>query len=471
MEDNFNVSEYVQEQLAKSQSTGFACIEAEENILRRMITRQGVAETVVTELSPKDFSYLEYGRFFRAIQGLVARQKQVDLISIDAEMTRLYGASGWQPSSLVQIASKNDFTVAKWQDIKDHIKIVKDLSRRRQAISNLEGLVAGLRDPSKDIGETLSEISEAADKIDADEAEWTSIDDVLVRTFEYIEKRQAGEIKAITTGIGNLDRLIGGFFEGEMTVVAARPSVGKSAFGANIALQAANRGFKVGIVSCEMSAEGLGQRLLSHGSWIDGMTLRKADLDDDAWAKLGEAMSSMSVMPIQFLFDCMAIEDVVKTVMRKARKGEIDMLIVDYLQFMETRRRFKEERLRIGYISHALKRLARKARIPVIALAQVTRQGEGAMPTMRMLRESGDIEQDADGIIFLHRPDGPEDSSVDPRDRGGIANWKASGLTYLALGVAKQRNGTIGQANVLFDPSIMRYIEIDRTHYQENTKK
>lgn len=456
-----DLNTYIQEQLEKSQDAGFTCVEAEENILRRMILRQGVAEESAMDLLPQDFSDPEYGKVFRAIQSLVAKQRQIDLVSLDAEMTVLYG-DGWRPDVLIDLTRQRDYTVAKWQDIKDHIQIVKALSTRRQAIASLEVLVDSLRDPRKDIGETLAEIQDAADKVVTDEAEWVSMSDVLLKTFEYVEKRQKGEIKSITTGLSGLDALIGGFFAEEMTIIAARPSVGKSAFGANVALAAARAGFKVGIVSCEMSAEGLGQRLLSHGSFVDGMKLRRADLDDEAWGRVADAMAEMSELPIEFLFDCSAIEDVVKTARRKARKGELDILIVDYLQFMETRRNFREERLRIGYISHNLKRLARRAHIPVIALAQVTRQGEGAMPTMKMLRESGDIEQDADGIIFLHRPDNPDDPSVYPPDRQGLKLWKDKGLTYLCIGIAKQRNGSIGQTCCLFDASLMHYIEIMR---------
>ena len=456
-----DLNTYIQEQLEKSQDAGFTCVEAEENILRRMILRQGVAEESAMDLLPQDFSDPEYAKVYRAIQSLVAKQRQIDLVSLDAEMTVLYG-DGWRSDVLIDLTRQRDYTVAKWQDIKDHIQIVKALSTRRQAIANLEVLVESLRDPRKDIGETLAEIQDAADRVVTDEAEWVSMSDVLLKTFEYVEKRQKGEIKSITTGLGGLDSLIGGFFAEEMTIIAARPSVGKSAFGANIALAAARAGFKVGIVSCEMSAEGLGQRLLSHGSFVDGMKLRRADLDDEAWGRVADAMAEMSELPIEFLFDCSAVEDVVKTARRKARKGELDILIVDYLQFMETRRNFREERLRIGYISHNLKRLARRAHIPVIALAQVTRQGEGAMPTMKMLRESGDIEQDADGIIFLHRPDNPDDPSVYPPDRQGLKLWKDKGLTYLCIGIAKQRNGSIGQTCCLFDASLMDYIEIMR---------
>lgn len=456
-------NDYIQAKQDAAKNAGFTCVEAEENILRRMILRQGVAEDVVSELTQHDFSNGDYGKLFGAIQSLVINRRQVDMISVDAEMTRIHGKGGWNPESLVRAARPTDHTISSWQDIKDLVKLVRDLSARRQAIAKLEDLVGSLRNPTKDIGGVLNEIGDAADSINSGEAEWCSISDVLLNSFNYIERRQKGEIKCITSGLSCVDRIIGGFFAEEMTIIAARPSVGKSAFGVNVALAAANKGFKVGVVSCEMSDVGLGQRLLSHGAWVDGMKLRTANVDDDAWGKLADAMQDMGGLPISFLFDCMAVEDVVNTVRKKARKGEIELLIIDYLQFMETRKPFKEERLRIGYISHALKRLARTAHIPVIALAQVTRQGEGSMPTMKMLKESGDIEQDADGIIFLHRPDNTNDASVNPRDKGECWDrWRESDLTYISIGIAKQRNGAVGQTNVLFDAGLMRYTEIAR---------
>lgn len=456
------LSDYVQQQLEKSSDAGFTCIEAEENILRRMIMRQGVAEDTVTELQPTDFASREYGMIFRAVQSLVSKQQAVNLISVDAEMTKLYGEGGWDAVKLAKAACKNSLTIGDWQNIRDLIKIVKDLSMRRQAISSIENLIGDLRNPTKDISETLTAIQDAADSTMTDDAEWVSMADVLMNTYSYIERRQKGEIKAITSGLNCVDRIIGGFFEEEMTIIAARPSVGKSAFGVNIALEAAHKGFKVGVVSAEMAQEGIGQRLFANGAWVDGMKLRRADVDDESWRKLADALQTMSDMPITFLFDCSAVEDVVNTVRKRARKGEIDILIVDYLQFLDTHRRFREERHRIGYISGNLKRLARRAHIPVIALAQVTREAEGQMPTLKMLRESGNMEQDADSVIFLHRPESEKDTSINPFDKASWQGWKDRGIVYLSIGVAKQRNGVIGVTNCLFDGSLMRYIEIDR---------
>ena len=258
------------------------------------------------------------------------------------------------------------------------------------------------------------------------------------------------------------------FFPGELTVIGARPGVGKSAFGANVALEAARKGYRVAVVSREMTDVQYGQRMMSRGALVDGMKLRKASLDDDDWMKMTEALTEMSTLPISFMFSVTSIEDLRIEVQRKMLKGELDMLIVDYLQLMQTRQKFRDqEHLRIGYISKALKAMAVDFNIPVIALAQVNRDSDGQMPTMRNLKASGDIEQDADNIIFLHKPANSTDRCVYPEDRQTFEAFEALGYVYLCIAVAKQRQGATGNICLLFEPSHMRYLEIDRTERRE----
>lgn len=449
-----------QAQFEMAQKSGFTSIEAERNVLRRMITKQGVAEDVCEKLTQGDFSNRQLGKLFGAIKSLVDGNHQVNMMATDNEMTRLYGENGWKHDLIVRVCRDSEQTLPSWQNIDELVRLVRDLSTRRQAIAKLEALVGSLKDPTKDINGVIAQVGAMADDIKTGDTKLMSIGEVLINTMTYIERRTKGEIKVITSGLNCLDKIIGGFFQGEMTIVAARPSVGKSAFGVNVALQAAYKGHKVVVVSAEMQDIGLGQRLLSHGAWVDGMSLRRADVDDGAWEKLNEALVNMGNLPIDFMFDCLMVEDIVNEAIRLARRGEIDILIVDYLQYLETRATFREERLKIAYISHSLKKLAKEAHIPVIVLAQVTREGEGVMPTMKMLMESGKIEQDADGIIFLHRPKSVDDPTVNPDHKGGWNNWQDNGSMYLSIGVAKQRNGSIGKTNVLFDAGLMRYIEI-----------
>ena len=326
----------------------------------------------------------------------------------------------------------------------------------------MDALAQSLRDPSKDVTETLAEIREAVDKVDSGGDDWTSISDVLLNTFDYLEKRNDGIIKPITSGIPEVDGIIGGFYPGEMTVVAARPSVGKSAFGMNIALEAAIKGFKTGIVSLEMVDTGFGQRLFSKGAYIDGTTLRQGVIDPEAWSKLADILSVYGDLPIGFMFRCNTIEDVCAAARRRAKHGKLDLLVVDYIGIMQTRKRFRERREKIGYISWSLKQLAIQANIPVIALAQVNRDAQGNMPTMANLRDSGDIEQDADGIIFLHHPKDSEDPALAATGKAlEYAGCEERGMNYIIIDVAKQRQGKIGRTSVAFKPETMQYLEVN----------
>ena len=156
------------------------------------------------------------------------------------------------------------------------------------------------------------------------------------------------------------------------------------------------------------------------------------------------------------------MEGVFDTVKAAARHEGIDLLVVDYIGIMGAKKEFKEDRLRISWISRELKRLAMAANIPVVALCQVNRLAQGRMPTMAELRDSGAVEQDADGIIFLHRPESHEDKSINPKDVAGFYAMQEGGSAYISISVAKQRNGATGMANVMFDASVMRYNEIMR---------
>ena len=459
-------SDYVREQIEKSGDANFTCVDAETAVLGYFLCGNADNDDDITTLRPDDFSNPACARIFTAIQRVFADGLKVDAVTVDAALSKLYpDRAGKYAEGITRCMQQH----LKYRGYKlaDYIRIVKELSQRRKAIRRFEELAGKLRDPTADISETMAEIEGAATDADADdEVEWMSCGEVALQTYEYLEKRQSGEIKAITSGLGAIDKMIGGFFPGEMTIIAARPSVGKSAFGAFIANAAAEKGFKVYIVSCEMPPEGYGQRMFSSTAWVEGDKLRKADLDEGAWEKLGAALSKMDSLPISFAFKKNTLEQVVKSVRKLARRHEIDMLIVDYIGIMQTQRHFEKDMDRVKYISSTLKQLSMEAHIPVLALCQVNRDAHGSMPTLAQIRDTGAIEQDSDGVIFIHRPDRAEDSSVDPRDRPFFNGFEERGTAYIALGVAKQRNGSVGTVNAVFDPQFMRYVEITRTEEQ-----
>lgn len=462
-------NDYVREQIEASGPSGFSCEAAEKRILGQMMTKPDMATRYVNALRQKDFYEPLRGELFAAIQATAMKKQTIDTVTVDNTVSEMFPAERMRLlDTMADCISSVSFD---YRSIDDYIEIVKSLSQRRQSIIEFETVMRNLKDPTKDIAETIGQMRQSAASVLEGRHKWENISDVISQTFEYLEKRQRGEIKGITTGIGNVDRLIGGFFPGELTIIGARPSVGKSAFGANIALEAAKKGHHVGMVSREMSDIQFGQRLLSRQSMVDGMKLRKAELGNDDWTVIAEALPELSVLPIDFMFSISAIEDLRAEVQNKVERGELDMLIVDYLQLMRTNARFDKDYLRVGYISKTLKEMAVDFNIPVIALAQVNRESDGQMPTLKSLKDSGNIEQDADGVIFLHRPMSANDPYVDPFDKEYYEAYMNFNYTYLCIGVAKQRQGMIGNTCVLFDPEHMRYMEIDRSGRSEPNAK
>lgn len=451
--------EYIQQEIMKAGAANFASQEVEESVIFALVAGGDDTASLTDKVSEGDFYFAEHAKIFRAIKATVAKQLKVDLITVDATIGEMFPQEQAGLSN-VMIGCINSHVISRNAD--DYIAIMQELSARRSSIKSLEEIAAQLRDPTQDMGEILEKLRNESQAVVGSKHKWESMVDVLLNTYEYLENRVKGETKSITTGIPNVDALVGGFFGGELTVIGARPSVGKSAFGANIAVEAAQKGFKVAVVSREMTDIQFGQRLISRETMIDGMKLRKAAIEVDDWETIAESISHMSHLPISFLFSVRTVEDLRREVQAKVSKGELDMLVVDYLQLMHTSRRFKEEHLRVGYISKSLKDIAVDFNIPVIALAQVNRDTDGQMPTLKSLKASGDIEQDADGVIFLHRPTDANDQYIDPRDREYFQTYASNELTYICIGVAKQRQGAIGKACVLFDAAHMRYFQIDR---------
>ena len=465
-------SDFVQEQIEQSDGEkNFRNNDAESAVLGFILSGKADAEDIVTALKPDDFGFGGCAKIFKAIQHVVSEGQHADLVTVGQAIADIYPPDIENKLAPAIIACYRNNFLYRNRNVQEWIQIIKSLSSRRKAIASFDKLVGNLRDPTKDLGETLAEIESAALGAESGDVKWTSASEVAISTFDYLERRQKGEIPSITCGITGIDRIIGGFFGGELTVVAARPSVGKSAFGLNIAMSATDKGYKVCFVSCEMTDTGFGQRMLSRESWINGEVLRKAEMVDDDWDRLATAMSIIGDLPIEFMFpkdnpNGMTLENVTRSIRKKAKRKDVDMLIVDYIGILQTERKFKEDRDRVKYITSELKKLSQIANIPVIALCQVNRDAHGSMPTMAQLRDSGAVEQDADGIMFLHRPDNNRDPTIYPDDVARFEDMNSNGTVYLSVSVAKQRNGNTGMINLIFDPRIMRYAEIARMEEQ-----
>lgn len=435
--------------------------DAERSVLGGIVKRIEHGEgRAVYAVNEDDFWLPNHRRIYQVIRTMYERKEPIDLITLNAEMTRLYPNEQFASDLLKAVCDGIYYC-----NFDQYVELLKQATIRRKLVELADEMTTSANDITEDMMVLTDKVRAKLRDMIQTQSAWRTMTDVMISTFDDIEKRQKGEIVGIKSGVYDIDRATGGFFPGELAVIGARPSVGKSAFGLQIAVEAAARGHKVCFVSCEMVDSQFGQRLISNTTKIDGMKLRSAKLEADDWEQIGEAMCQYSALPISFTFGTKTIEDLRNDVQRKVDLGECDLVVIDYLQLLKTKRRFDIEHERVGYISHALKQMTTDFKIPVVALAQAKRQnnnGRARCPVLDDLRSSGDIEQDADTVIFLHRPDDSYDPAVDERDKPYFDSLASNGLQYIAFSVAKQRQGQTGIIGAIFDPAHMRYISMER---------
>lgn len=264
--------------------------------------------------------------------------------------------------------------------------------------------------------------------------------------------RNADLYSGITSGYPSLDKMISGFNPSDLIIIAARPSMGKTAFALNTAFNAANAGKSILIFSLEMSSSQILQRLLSIKSGIGIQKIKNGFLKDDDWKKLGNASNFLGNFHINIAdIPNITVIEMRATARRMKAAGKLDMIIVDYLQLIKgSNLRIENRQQEISEISRSLKGLARELDVPVIALSQLSRaveQRADRRPMLSDLRDSGAIEQDADIVAFLYR-DGYYNEKND------ITN----GDTEIIIG--KQRNGPVGTVKLKFIPELAKFIEV-----------
>ena len=426
-------------------------IEAERSVLGAMLLNPdavGAALEVLHE-NPADIFYVEAHRHvYAAILALFRKNTPVDAVTLTEQLARenhLEQAGG--ASYVAELLS----AVPTSANVEYYAKIVLDAAVLRKLISTCSELS----------GEAYRAEGEVEDLIDRAEADIFSlaekrqlnpiykIGDLVPESVERIENQLKSHtgITGLATGFQKLDQILSGLQPSDMIVLAARPSVGKSAFALNIASHVAiQQGVGVILFSLEMSKEQLTQRLLCMVGRIDSARLRTGFLAKEEMAKLIPAAGRISPAPIY-------IDDTANITMlelrSKARRHTaqhgVGLIIIDYLQLMSGTRRAENRQVEIADISRAIKGLGRELRVPVLALSQLSREAEKddtGTPKLSHLRESGAIEQDADVVLMLSRPP--------PHEAEGNEN-------LIKLMVAKQRNGPTGPADLMFFKNIQRF--------------
>ena len=302
------------------------------------------------------------------------------------------------------------------------------------------------QDPSAEPTGVLEELFERAEglcKVRDSETSVRAYKDIRQDTVEFFTDcfNRKGGIKGITTGLYNLDQMISGLNKGELNIIAARPSVGKTSLGLCISDAAAARGHNVLFFSLEMTAAQLQMRSICSEMNLDYRDALKGDLSQDDMKKIQAGIDLIGKRPI-FVDDSgtCTIHNIKSKSKRLKRDVGIDLIVIDYLQIISSSKKFETRALEVGYWSSQLKALAKDLNVPVVCLSQLSRAGtiNERKPRLTDLRDSGAIEQDADVVVMLHR-----DNDVDMSD----------GKPYpLSLIVAKQRNGPVGEINIEFVP-------------------
>lgn len=432
---------------------------AEASVLAGLLTDEDLAREIHT-LSEGDFNDPENRDIFNALQQLAAQKRNcTDLVELSAALKQMYGE---REAALLQRAiGHTTEQVAARYSFEKHVSILKAAAKRRALYMIFDRAKKDLRG-NADTDTVLEKARQELREINTESGEWESMTEVLAKTFHALEKRSRGEEPTMPSGVAELDTFTTGFRKGEMTIIGARPSVGKSAFAANIALQSARAGYRIAICSREMTDVQYGQRIIQRGSDIESVKLKTGNLDAEDWRKIAQALSLYANCNITFAFKTRHIEDLRAQVQNRVDSDGLDMLIVDYAQLMLSKGKFEKDFQRIGFITKTLKDISTDLNISVIALAQVGRETEKAMPSLADLRGSGDMEQDADNVIFLHRPESAADKSINPKDRSEFDAIRESGRQMIIAKVAKQRQGKLGKCAMIFDPERMTYYGIER---------
>lgn len=419
-------------------------VEAEQAVLGGIFLRNSVFHTLVDVLSPEDFYLPAHQIIYAACLELYRSNAPVDLVSTaaylkDREQLEPVGGSAY----LAELAQ----TVVSGANAEYYSTIVRDKSLQRSLIGVCSDIIGNCFDASRTVETLLDESEQLVFSVSERTTgkAFKSSKELVNRVFEDLTRRmeRKDQVTGVTTGYNRLDQMTAGLQPSDLIVLAARPSMGKTAFALNMAMRASVQdNIPVAIFSLEMSMDQLMMRMLCAWGKVDLSHLRRGYLDSEEWYRLYNAADILGRAPI-FIDDTPALSPLelrARTRRLKAESG-VGLVVVDYLQLMRGSRRTDSREQEISEISRSLKSLAKELDIPVIALSQLNRKLEertDKRPLLSDLRESGAIEQDADVIMFIYRDEVYHKQPDNPH----------RGTAEIIIG--KQRNGPVGTALLAF---------------------
>lgn len=427
-------------------------MEAEQSVLGALIIDPEKMRDVVTELRPDDFYLEQHTRIYEAMRDIFVRpDAHLDEITLLDEITKngTYDEAGGK-SYIMMLAQ----SVPSVSNLLDYVKIIKEkaiLRRLIEASSKISEMAYTAEGETKDILDRSEQlIFDIAEKNET--KGFSHIRDVILRNYQHLEELQkSGEAALGTpTYFSGIDKLLVGMGKGDLIILGARPGVGKTSFALNIAANVAMRTKKsVAIFSLEMSCEQLVSRMLASEGLIDSYKMRKGNLEKDDWEKLARAAGVLAESDI--LIDDTSGISVTGMKAKLRRVKNLGLVVIDYLQLMQSDKRSDNRVQEVSDISRNLKLLAKELEVPVITCAQLSRtsEKENKKPVLSDLRDSGAIEQDADTIMFLSR-----DYYKNDPDKENVADCI----------IAKNRHGSTGTVTLGWYGQFTKFSTIDDQH-------
>ena len=433
-----------------------ASIEAEQAVLGAMLLKPDAVTTAAEELSADDFYRETHRLIFEAMMELKERTEPVDLVTLTEQLKKadkLAKIGGIPALSLIA----NSVPTAA--NVHYHARIVHEKAQLRSLINAATEIASAAYESADEVEDIMDNAEKRILAVSSGKRskDFVPLQEILLDTLEQIDARynNKGSITGLPTGFTELDHLTAGLQKSDLILVAARPSMGKTAFTLNIAAHVVLRAKEpVAFFSLEMSKEQLVQRLLCSEGRIDSQRLRVGELEEKEWGDLIDTANRLSAAPL-YIDDTPGIT--VMELRSKARrlKAEhgLSLIVIDYLQLMQGRasKNGDNRQQEISEISRSLKALARELNVPVIALSQLSRSVESRQikrPMLSDLRESGSLEQDADIVMFLYRED-----YYDPETEN-------KNITEVII--AKHRNGPVDTVDLTFLKQFTKFGNLSR---------
>lgn len=424
-------------------------LDAERSILGAVMIDRDAIIAIAQILKGEHFYRAGHGDIFDSMYELYERREPIDLVTLTAQLKKrgVFDTVGGA-AYLAELAA----SVPSAANITQYAQIVKDHFLKRKLISTSAKISEAAFEETADIRSVLDEAEQAVFSLSQQQLRqnFLPIRDALAESFDRLDElhKKAGGLRGVPTGFRDLDSKLAGMQDSNLLILASRPGQGKTSLALNIAAHVAvDNGLPVGFFSLEMSKEEVVDRLLVAQSQVDAWRLKTGKLDDTDFDKLQEAMGVLADAPL-FIDDTPAAN--ILEMRTKARRLQVEhglsFLIVDYLQLITGSRRLDNRVQEVSEISQSLKNLARELKIPVLACSQLSRAVEQRgtrKPQLADLRESGAIEQDADVVMFIWRPD-------------------AENLEEVKLDIQKHRNGPIGDIDLVFKAEKVRFYSVER---------